>query len=64
MRTVPDIDVQLRKLDDTIWSKLIPVISDGVNCSELERQNTKALSGCHRGFEKRYQGTNCYVSDR
>ena len=38
MRTIPDISDQLNQLDEVITSEFIPVITGGINCSNIEKK--------------------------
>ena len=38
MRTIPDISDQLNQLDEVITSELIPAITGGIHCSNIERK--------------------------
>ena len=38
MRTIPGIKNQLKQLDDVISTELIPAITGGITCSNLERK--------------------------
>ena len=63
MRTIPDISDQLNQLDEVITSELIPAITGGMHCSNIERKLLplpSKLEGAwypnlRRNFKSRYE---------
>ena len=44
MRKIPNINTQLKQLDDVIRTKFIPAITEGINCSDTERRLKVCMS--------------------